>query len=427
MIVENENIDQIENIWKNNNKGYICYECNQRSIKDEQLLKVIFKENDTVYGYAVLYFGKDFCEVEEYPNNIVNMPDKVAYIWEIVTDINYLRKGIATSILEYIKDKYKGYSIYSCINLSNEASLKLHSKIGFKTLYEFELENNSRYTMMELKEDKYKILILSNPNNYEYIEDTYIANAFKEDGHLVDLLWIDYDEKLDTQYDVIIRRNTWVEDEKDTYNYKIKNQILKERLIKKKLKTVNLEGLDGRGKQYLCELFNNGKKVIPTIDNLKDIDKLPYSEEYVLKDNDSFGSGLGQRMVKANELKTEFQTGDLIQPRMKFKSEVQCYFVGDKLMYVYEYTPSKYPNYPTPKLITLNQKEKVLAYEFARISNLKVGFQRIDFLKLENDELILLEIEDNSPHMNLELLNTTFRNSVLDEYKKNIYQYIKGK
>ena len=40
MIVENEYIDQIENIWKNNNKGYICYECNQRSIKDEELLKV---------------------------------------------------------------------------------------------------------------------------------------------------------------------------------------------------------------------------------------------------------------------------------------------------------------------------------------------------------------------------------------------------
>ena len=76
---------------------------------------------------------------------------------------------------------------------------------------------------MKLEENKYKILILSNPNNYEYIEDKYIANAFKEDGHLVDLLWVDYDEKLDAKYDVIIRRNTWVEDEENTYNYKIKN------------------------------------------------------------------------------------------------------------------------------------------------------------------------------------------------------------
>lgn len=280
---------------------------------------------------------------------------------------------------------------------------------------------------MNLEENKYKILILSNPNNEEKIEDIYLANAFKEDGHLVDLLWIDYDEKLDNNYDVIIRRNTWVDDEKDTYSYKVKNEILKERLTRKNIKTVNLQGLDGKGKQYLCELFKKGKKIIPTIDNLNELDKLPYSEEYVLKDKNSFGSGLGQRVVKANKLKREFQIGDIIQPKLNFKSEVQCYFVADKLMYVYEYTPSKYPNYPKPKLIMINQKEKELACEFARISNLKVGFQRIDFLRLENDELVLLEIEDNSPHMNLELLTDTFRTNVLDEYKKNIYQYINNK
>lgn len=280
---------------------------------------------------------------------------------------------------------------------------------------------------MNLEENKYKILILSNPNNEEKIEDIYLANAFKEDGHLVDLLWIDYDEKLDNNYDVIIRRNTWVDDEKDTYSYKVKNEILKERLTRKNIKTVNLQGLDGKGKQYLYELFKKGKKVIPTIDNLNELDKLPYSEEYVLKDKNSFGSGLGQRVVKANKLKREFQIGDIIQPKLNFKSEVQCYFVADKLMYVYEYTPSKYPNYPKPKLIMINQKEKELACEFARISNLKVGFQRIDFLRLENDELVLLEIEDNSPHMNLELLTDTFRTNVLDEYKKNIYQYINNK
>ena len=147
-------------------------------------------------------------------------------------------------------------------------------------------------------------------------------------------------------------------------------------------------------------------------------------EEYVLKDNDSFGSGLGQRIVKANRLKTAFKSGDLIQPKLKFKSEVECYFIADKLMYAFEYTPSKYPNYPKPKLINLNKEQESLAYEFAKESNLKVGFQRIDFLKLENDELILLEIEDNSPHMNLEELTDSLRKTVLLEYKNNIYKYI---
>lgn len=272
--------------------------------------------------------------------------------------------------------------------------------------------------------DKYKILILSNPENDEFVEDTYIADEFKKDGHLVTMLWVDYDEKLDEEFDVIIRRNTWVEAGKDTTVFKKENDKLKERLIRKNIKTINLIGLDGNGKEYLCRLFKEGKNVIPTIDNLKDINKLGNVEEYVLKDNNSFGSGIGQEIVKAQELETKLKKGYLIQPKLKFKSEVQCYFIADKLMYVYEYTPSKYPNYPKPHLIILTEKEKQLACEFAKESKLKVGFQRIDFLRLENDELILLEIEDNSPHMNLEKLEIDFREKVLKEYKKNVYEFM---
>ncbi len=115
----------------------------------------------------------------------------------------------------------------------------------------------------------------------------------------------------------------------------------------------------------------------------------------------------------------------MIQPKLKFNSEIQCYFIADKLMYVYEYTPSKYPNHPEPKLITLNEQDKKLAEQFATISNLIVGFQKIDFLKLENNELVLLEIEDTSPHMNLEKLDENLRKAVLNEYKKNIYNFLK--
>lgn len=276
----------------------------------------------------------------------------------------------------------------------------------------------------KLYKSKYHILILSNPKNEEFIEDKYIADTFREEGHIVKMAWVDYDENLDDKFDIIIRRNTWVEDKEETNLYKIKNNKMKERLKEKDIKTVNLEGLDGQGKSYLCKLFKEGKKVIPTIDKIEDINKINETEEYVLKEIDSFGSGIGQKIVKREDLKEKFKKGYLIQPKLKFKSEIQCYFVANKLMYVYEYTPSKYPNYPEPKLITLNENAKKLAEQFANISNLKVGFQRIDFLKLENDELILLEIEDNSPHMNLEKLDIALRKNVLNEYKKNIYHFL---
>ena len=272
---------------------------------------------------------------------------------------------------------------------------------------------------------KYNILILSNKDNDEFLEDIYIKKSFEKDGNNVDILWVDYDDKLDEKYDIIIRRNTWVEDDSKTLYYSEKNNIMENRLIKKNIKTVNLIGLDGEGKEYLCRLFKKGKKVVPTINSLDDIEKLGNVNEYVFKDNDSFGSGIGQKIVLKEKLMDEFKVGYLIQPKIDFKSEVQCYFVGDELLYVFEYTPSKYPDYPEPKLITLTKEQQKLAREFAKESRLKVGFQRIDFLRLKNDDLLLLEIEDNSPHMNLEKLESTFRNKVLKIYKENIYNYLK--
>ncbi len=273
----------------------------------------------------------------------------------------------------------------------------------------------------------YNILILSNKSNKEFKDDIYIAKSFEKDGHNVDILWVDYDEKLDEKYDVIIRRNTWFEDEKQAEYFKEHNENLKERLVKKQIKTVNLIGLDGMGKKYLCELYRQGKKVVPTVDNLEEALKLDDVTEYVLKDNNSFGSGIGQKMVNKKELLDEFNEGYLIQPKIKFISEVQCYFVANKLMYVFEYTPSKYPNYPKPHLITLSENQKRQAIEFANESGLKVGFQRIDFVRLANDEFLLLEIEDNSPYMNLEKLDENFRNNVINAYKENIYEYLEDK
>ena len=55
------------------------------------------------------------------------------------------------------------------------------------------------------------------------------------------MAWVDYDENLDDRFDIIIRRNTWVEDKKETNLYKIKNNEIIERLKDKNIKTVNLE------------------------------------------------------------------------------------------------------------------------------------------------------------------------------------------
>ena len=152
MVIENAYLEDIQRIWKENNSGYISYESNQMAVKDEKMKQLVWRENNTTMAYAIVYLGRDFCEKDGYPNRIENMPEKVAYIWEIVTDKRYIGKGIANKLIEHIIDEYKGFSIYSCIDLSNIPSLKLHKKNGFKILYEFEeKDNNSSLHAMMVK------------------------------------------------------------------------------------------------------------------------------------------------------------------------------------------------------------------------------------------------------------------------------------
>ena len=80
--------------------------------------------------------------------------------------------------------------------------------------------------MNKLSKNKYHILILSNPKNEEFIEDKYIEKAFREDGHIVKMAWVDYNENLDDKFDIIIRRNTCVENKEETNLYKIKNYVI---------------------------------------------------------------------------------------------------------------------------------------------------------------------------------------------------------
>ena len=270
----------------------------------------------------------------------------------------------------------------------------------------------------------YKILILSNMIGSGLKDDLLLQASFEEDGHLVHLKKVDYDEKYDNEYDVIIRRNTWVSTEGDTFKLYKDNIELINRLKNKSIKTVNLVGLDGEGKGYLCDLFKNKEPVIPTVHTISELNMLPITSKYVIKTIKSFGNGLFQKIVEAKDLNKIYRKDDIIQPYMQFKGEVQCYYVGQKLMYSFEYTPSKYPNYPEPKMINLTSSEKEIADKFAKYSNLNYGFQRIDFIRLLDDSLLLMEIEDHAAFMNLQRLPEEVFKEVMIEYKNNIYKYL---
>ena len=67
----------------------------------------------------------------------------------------------------------------------------------------------------------------------------------------------------------------------------------------------------------------------------------------------------------------------------------------------------------------------MLAQSFANLNNDFVGIQRIDFLKDKNDELLLIEIEDASPYLDLDCLSESDLNNFLKKYKSMVYEYAK--
>lgn len=268
------------------------------------------------------------------------------------------------------------------------------------------------------------ILLLTNENNEEKSEDLWIAKSFQEDGNKVDIRWIDYDEKLDDRYDIILKRNTWISQEisiQELQEYEEKSNKLNERLKNKDKILVNFNGkFDANGKEYLVDLFHKNYEVIPSIDNLDEFNLLPKAKKYLLKPKIGY-DGIGQRKINREELEEINIQDYIVQPLIEFESEVQFYFINTELQYALEFKPSKVPIYPEAISYKYNKKEIELAQKFADLNDGFVGIQRIDFIKLHNGELKLLEIEDAAPYLDLDSLELKERNKFINSYKEMIY------
>lgn len=136
MIVENKYFEDIKRIWKYNHNGFITKESNELLINNYDILKIVYLENNVPAGYVAVYTKDDFCKLEDFLDKI-DKNRNISYIWEIVTDKKYMEKGIASKLMQYVLEKFKGHKIYSCIAKENILSLRLYEKYGFKEAYQF--------------------------------------------------------------------------------------------------------------------------------------------------------------------------------------------------------------------------------------------------------------------------------------------------
>lgn len=271
------------------------------------------------------------------------------------------------------------------------------------------------------------ILILSNMDDDEKLEDIWLARAFLKDGHKVCISGFDYDERLEEIFDVFIKRNIWFSGENERTTSGENIELVNQRIKNKNLPRINFDGgFDANDKTYMVELFKKGYKVVPTIDNLEDINLLQNSEVYLLKPKVGC-DGIGQIKVTKEQLKEKFTNNYIMEPFIKFKSEVQFYFINNEFQYALEFKPSKVPIYPVAIKYNYTEKELELAQSFANLNKNFWGIQRIDFLKLENGELKLIEIEDDSPYLDLDCVDIDTRNKFIKNYKEMVYRCLESR
>lgn len=236
-----------------------------------------------------------------------------------------------------------------------------------------------------------KLIIISN------LED---SDARQEDIALGDLLKkhfevkvLDlFDDSIFSQECLFLIRNIWGRADESERAQAI-YQNFEKRGIKYSIPFVG-KG-DQKGKRYLIDLYNLGHKVIPTFADYAKALQIK-STEYLLKPIYG-GSGKGIISVSKENLSDAFDKQKyIIQPKLEFASELSFFFIDCVFQYALKTRNSRWDleiYAPTPE-------ELALAQEFIQWNQLQ-GIQRIDFLKTNNNKLLLLEVEDWCPYLSL--------------------------
>ncbi|MGX1115518.1 hypothetical protein RKD37_000881 [Streptomyces ambofaciens] len=164
------------------------------------------------------------------------------------------------------------------------------------------------------------------------------------------------------------------------------------------------------GKQYLLDLTAAGFPVIPTVDRVEDLHRLPVADEYVVKPRLGADSA-GLRIVPAGRVPEVLAgTGDLlVQPRVDFAYEVSFYFVD------HDYQYALHAPHPDRRWQLEPYDATVADLDFARRfiewNGVDHGIQRVDACRAPGGELLLVELEDLNPYLSLDALDEPARDA----------------
>ncbi|MGG4219679.1 hypothetical protein ABEW32_15830 [Paenibacillus jamilae] len=255
-----------------------------------------------------------------------------------------------------------------------------------------------------------------------YEEDLYLTSELRKDFQLV-ICHPKDTEPFEQIVDGIVFRNAG-----PVVEFKEEYAALRQRMDKFQLKTYNsLNGkADMNGKQYLIECTNEKFPVIPTVDTLKELNRLPEVDTYIVKPKDGADS-IGMTIVSKDDLPkvVDNHTKDtLIQPCVNFQYEVSFYFIDREFQYAL-YALNKSKRWQL-KYYNATKEDLVFAQKFIDWNNLNWGIQRVDACRTTDGQLLLVELEDLNPYLSLLELTPEFRHRFVVGMKKSIQNMLQS-
>ncbi|MEV0259576.1 hypothetical protein AB0H82_35690 [Streptomyces sp. NPDC050732] len=247
-------------------------------------------------------------------------------------------------------------------------------------------------------------------------EDIYLTSRLREDFDVALCHPLDAASLMETgAFDTVVVRNSG-----PVLHYEAQWEDFKERAERCGARVYNqLTGkADMVGKQYLLDLTAAGHPVIPTVDDPRDVDRLPETETYVVKPKAGADS-IGLEFVGREELAgLRPESGILIQPCVDFTYEVSFYFVDHAFQYAL-HAPDPAERWRLERYVP-TEADLAFARGFVEWNAIDRGIQRVDACRTRTRELLLVELEDLNPYLSLDLLDEETRDAFVTALKRSL-------
>jgi hypothetical protein len=255
------------------------------------------------------------------------------------------------------------------------------------------------------------MLFLTNTENDAPQEDKFLVDFLSSDFALIVRHPIDCLPYLNSVSGVIIR-NIWPTHEYDW-------DLVKAAIRASRKPVYNPLAFKGdiEGKDYLVSLYRKGFPVIPSVDNVNNLEELPPSEFYWIKPKRSC-DGIGAEKLSKKALLSKNLREYIIQPFMEFEYEPSFFFIDDEYSHALWQTHRLLDDHVA--LYRSTTADLLFGKRFVEWVNLKKGLQRIDAIRCRDGRLLLTEIENLCPYLYLCEMGDDDRSRFLEALRTSI-------